>query len=95
MHRAGTNCRFDEEQFTESLGRLKRAGCNLLVVGPVPDSVRLSAMSRFLGEPTADRRRLVVVTEGTRTGSRGCCRRTATTLSSTTRRACAPRRRSR
>jgi hypothetical protein len=63
MHKAGTDCRFDEEQFTDSLRRLKREGCNLLVVGSVPDRVRLSAMSRFLGEPTADRRRLVVVTD--------------------------------
>ncbi|MGZ0746568.1 DUF7504 family protein [Haloparvum sp. AD34] len=52
--------RQDRAQFRELLMRLKRRGCNLLVVGETDPSVRRRASRRLFGAPLASRTRLLV-----------------------------------
>lgn len=52
--------REDRAQFRELLTRLKRRGCNLLVVGETETSVRQRASRRLFGAPLASRTRLLV-----------------------------------
>lgn len=52
--------RQDRAQFRELLMRLKRRGCNLLVVGETTPSVRRRASRRLFGAPLAARTRLLV-----------------------------------
>lgn len=52
--------RRDRAQFRELLARLKRRGCNLLVVGETEPSVRRRASRRLFGAPLAGRTRLLV-----------------------------------
>jgi hypothetical protein len=54
----------DHEQraFSESLQRLKRHGCSLLLVGSVPRRTRTAAIQRLLGDDALRRRRVVAVT---------------------------------
>jgi hypothetical protein len=60
---AGTDPDHEERVFSESLQRLKRHGCSLLLVGSVPGRTRLSAVRRLLGDDTLPRRRVVAVTD--------------------------------
>lgn len=52
--------RQDRAQFRQLLMRLKRRGCNLLVVGETDPSVRRRASRRLFGAPLAPRTRLLV-----------------------------------
>jgi hypothetical protein len=63
MEIAGTDPRHEERAFTESLQRLKRHGCNLLLVGSVPGRTRAAAVRRLLGDETLRRERVVAATE--------------------------------
>ncbi|WP_440007099.1 DUF7504 family protein [Halomicrococcus sp. SG-WS-1] len=50
-----------EAEFTRTLQRLKRRGCNLLLVGTVPDSVLTAASRKLLGDASERRYRLLVL----------------------------------
>ncbi|WP_227776368.1 DUF7504 family protein [Haladaptatus pallidirubidus] len=54
-------------EFTRMLQQLKRRGCNLLLVGSVPDSVLSCASRKFFGDPHERRFRVVVLTGTSRT----------------------------
>lgn len=60
---AGTDPDHEEQVFSSSLQRLKRHGCNLLLVGSVPGRTRLAAVRRLLGDETLRRKRVVAVTD--------------------------------
>jgi hypothetical protein len=62
MDAAGTDPDHERRVFSESLQRLKRHGCSLLLVGSVPDRIRVAAIRRLLGDDTPWRRRVVAVT---------------------------------
>jgi hypothetical protein len=61
----GTDPDHEERVFSESLQRLKRQGCNLLLVGSVPGRTRLAAIRRLLGDDALHRRRIVALTDET------------------------------
>lgn len=50
-----------EAEFTRTLQRLKRRGCNLLLVGTVSDGVLTAASQKLLGDASERRYRLVVL----------------------------------
>lgn len=50
--------------FTQALAALKRRGSGLLVVGAAAQETHLAACRRLLGDGSAARRRLVVLTDG-------------------------------
>jgi len=50
-----------EAEFTRTLQRLKRRGCNLLLVGGVSDGVLTAASRKLLGDASERRYRLVVL----------------------------------
>lgn len=52
--------RRERAQFRELLGRFKRRGCNLLIVGETKPAVRRQASRRLFGAPLADRCRLLI-----------------------------------
>jgi hypothetical protein len=55
----------DGQTFSRALARLKRRGCNLLVVGTTSASVRRTITDRLLGDTSSrDRRHLFVFTDG-------------------------------
>ncbi len=54
-------------EFTWTLQQLKRRGCNLLLVGSVPDSVLSAASRKLFGNPHERRFRVVVLSGTTRT----------------------------
>lgn len=53
-------------EFVRRLGRLKTTGCNLLLVGRVPDDVLATASRKLLGDDTQHRLRLFVLTDAER-----------------------------
>lgn len=53
-------------QFVRTLGRLKRTGCNLLLVGHVSDAVLAEASQKLLGDARWCRFRLFVLTDADR-----------------------------
>lgn len=55
-----------ETEFSRTLQRLKRRGCNLLLVGSVPNSVLRAASRKLLGDDEEDRYRVVVLAGMTR-----------------------------
>jgi hypothetical protein len=60
----------DEEvatEFTRTLHQLKRRGCNLLLVGSVPDSVLSAGSRKLFGDPEERRFRVVVLSGTPRT----------------------------
>ena len=57
--------------FSQRLQRLKQRGCNLLVVGSVPDSVFSLASNQMLGDPALHRHRLFVLTDADTSTARG------------------------
>lgn len=57
--------------FSQRLQRLKQQGCNLLVVGSVPDSVLSLASHQMLGDPNLRRHRLFVLTDADTSTVRG------------------------
>ena len=57
--------------FSQRLQRLKQRGCNLLVVGSVPDSVLSLASNQMLGDPDLRRHRLFVLTDADTSTVRG------------------------
>ena len=57
--------------FGQRLQRLKQQGCNLLVVGSVPDSVLSLASNQMLGDPSLRRHRLFVLTDADTSTVRG------------------------
>lgn len=57
--------------FNQQLQRLKQQGCNLLVVGSVPDSVLSLASHQMLGDPNLRRHRLFVLTDADTSTARG------------------------
>ncbi|MGA9402542.1 DUF7504 family protein [Haladaptatus sp.] len=66
MRRSGT----DETralEFERTLQRLKREGCNLLLVGSVPDSVLSAASRKLFGDPEERRFRVAVLSGTPRT----------------------------
>lgn len=65
MSAAGTPPDHAERRVSESLQRLKRHGCSLLVVGSVSAETRAAAVQRLLGAERLRRRRIVAVTDGT------------------------------
>ncbi|WP_458208330.1 DUF7504 family protein [Haladaptatus sp. NG-SE-30] len=54
-------------EFTRELQQLKRRGCNLLLVGSVPDSVLSTACRKFFGDPEERRYRVAVLSGTNRT----------------------------
>lgn len=61
---AGASEGADGAAFARTLSALKERGSNLLVVGTVYDRGHVAVCERLLGEPEADRRRLLVRTDG-------------------------------
>lgn len=57
--------------FGQRLQRMKQRGCNLLVVGSVPDSVLSLASNQMLGDPNLRRHRLFVLTDADTSTVRG------------------------
>lgn len=57
-------------EFVQRLGRLKITGCNLLLVGRVPDDVLAAASRKLLGDSDQDRHRLFVSTDSGETIAR-------------------------
>ncbi|MFB6096621.1 MAG: hypothetical protein ABEJ74_04465 [Haloferacaceae archaeon] len=55
----------NDSAFAQALGDLKRRGSNLLVVGTPAAEAHHDACDRFLGDERPERRRLLVLTDGT------------------------------
>jgi hypothetical protein len=55
----------DSEQFSAALGRLKEAGCVVLVTGAVDETVRAATSRRLFGTPQLSRQRIVVHADDT------------------------------
>lgn len=51
--------------FSELLSELKTDGCNLLITGEVSERVSARATRTLLGDPAADRKRVLVLTDST------------------------------
>ncbi len=66
MQRGGTDEAVAVE-FERTLQRLKRDGCNLLIVGSVPDSVLSAASRKLFGDPDERRFRVAVLSGTPRT----------------------------
>ncbi len=66
MQRGGAD-EIDALEFERTLQRLKQEGCNLLLVGSVPDSVLSAASRKLFGDPDERRFRVAVLSGTPRT----------------------------
>ncbi|WP_266078396.1 DUF7504 family protein [Haladaptatus caseinilyticus] len=58
--------------FSELLSELKTDGCNLLITGEVSERVSTRATRMLLGDPAADRKRILVLTDSTTRQAEPC-----------------------